>query len=223
MKKKISLLLMFCLLISSFSGVYAVDKEVLNYSIPVSFVNDQGQKITIRDKTYDEYIKDLSEQKGISIEEAVILDKADTKETLFTNGVSIRSEDNMIYREVEVEDSLEENSDFSAILITQLKIYAYYSYRQIENVIWQDIMMSSGGGYDTVIISETYNTDPEKDSSDFPVEEIFISGAAQFQVSLDSSVSAGVDIPGFSLNGTTSSSYIYHSKPLIFGYFYNLY
>ncbi len=223
MKKKISLLLMLCLLISSFSGVYAADKKVLDYSIPKSFTDEKGQKITIEDQTYEEYIKDLAKQKNVSIEEAVILDKSDTKETLYNNGVSLDSVGTIIYRTVKVDGSLEENDNFSARLITKLKIYAEYSYRQIENVIYQDIQMISGGGYNTTLVSEVCSSDPKADSSEFPVSEIYLTGAAQFQIALVSSTGGGISIPGFSLDHSGTDTYYYLSDTLDFVYFYNLY
>lgn len=118
---------------------------------------------------------------------------------------------------------MEDNDDFSAVLITQLKVRSDHSWAQIEDVMYQDIQMSSGGGYNTQIISESYATDPSKGSDEFPVSEIYMSGTCQFQVAVDSSVGAGFELPGFTFEHSVGDTYYYHSDPLYLEYLYTVY
>ncbi|GEM_PF-5228176 len=212
--KKVCFLMIFCLILSSFSWVFASNISSNDNKI-VTFVNESGQRVTIRDKTYKEYIKDLAENKNISIEEAIMLDKITGNKTLL-NGI-------VQYTEIEVEDSLEDNDDFSAVLITQLKVRSDHSWAQIEAVMYQDIQKRSGGGYSTQIISEAYATDPSKDSSEFPVSEIYMSGTCQFQITVGSSIGMGLDVPGFSFEYSAGGNYYYYSDPLYLESYYDVY
>jgi hypothetical protein len=108
-------------------------------------------------------------------------------------------------------------------LITRLKIWVLNSFRQIEDVIMQDIQQVSGGGYNSSIISEVCGTDPSAGSDDFPVIEINLTGACQFGVEWESSSGLGIEIPGFSYDYTVGNIWYYYSDTLYFNTDYRIY
>lgn len=137
--------------------------------------------------SFDEYVSILSEEKGISLQDAYKLESRE--------GIRLLAGETIYYKYSKVVEYYE-NRSYSAKLLATIKIYTSGSFREIRGISGVGSRPNSGThDYDWI---EVYSWTDPYDSLDFPTTQVTIGATGYFEVRVSTTVGVGMDIPGFS-------------------------
>lgn len=222
MKKQRKLLaLLICTMLMSMLGnpVLAqsiVDDDInstvsLNTEIDISDI-ELGEIVVLPDGavlsqiSLAEYVSIISKEKNISLQEAY---KLEAKE----RNMSLLSVNEIIYYKYSKIVTYSKNRNFSAKLVATIKVYSSGSFREIRDI--SGIGSRANSGIHTYEWDEMYAwSDPKEGSSGFPTTSITIGASGYFITAVSSSVGAGLDIPGFSVEATYGGMTYFYSDDL---------
>lgn len=221
MKKLLSFLLIIVLTLSLTTSTFAVS----NNSGTVKAV---PEAIKVVDITYDEYIKIIADEKGISIDEAKKLDMEQNQKNEkklaknFPNLKSVNSLDSGSYSYQTIEQifTYPYNSSFKAAITATIKIYTYGSFRQINYV--QGISSRRVAGlYEYSWVQSYVWQDPGNEQ--MPCTSVNLGAVGYFEVTVSKSLGLSGGLPGFSISGELSNDVIYQSNTLSMQTTYSVY
>lgn len=156
---------------------------------------------------YETYIKELAESKEISKEELLRLDEQQLYEVIIQN---------ISYRNVTKTQKLHSNSNFSATLEAQLKLYSSGSFGQITDVMAITSRRQTGIG------ANTWEEMTAWYDGTLPSRNVTLQASGYFQVVTSSSFDFGVDAEFFSFGGSIGSESIYQSDTMYILFNYSL-
>ncbi|MFA9397447.1 MAG: hypothetical protein ACERKV_04170 [Clostridiaceae bacterium] len=222
--KKIFLSLGFCTLISvmianpvsaqTISSKNVKLQPTIQSKIDISQIN-LGEKIILPDGAIltpiskDEYVSKLANEKNISIWEA---NEMQSRTTLLSLNYLMTS-GTIYYYDYAKTFTYTGNSNFKADLEATLKIWSSGSFRSIENVLTIGSRRTSGI-YNNDWIETAKFSDPQPNSSSFPVASVTLGANGYFQIKSTYNYSITGGIPGFSASSSVGGEYIFKSSTM---------
>lgn len=201
---------------------------VLTFSFAISvFAEDvQNQDIKVTRITYDQYIKNLAEDKGITVEEAKKIDlqenkdfeaklhkqnKTGVKPSTSADGIlaSTTSSDGYYYVDVSGQVTYNANANFKMEIDATVKCYSTGYYRHIVSVAGQSSRIVSGLNQASWVQSYAFN-----DPTTFPCTTITFYSVGYFTTTTTTSTGVSGGIPGFEVSGSVGSSWTYTSPSI---------
>lgn len=225
MKKILSLLLVIVLTLGMSSGVFADESQV-----------QLVEKTTYL--TYEQYTELLATEKGITLEEAIALDKSENEayekelvkrfpklknkkinsnNSISPNGITA---DGYYYVNQEWGFVYPGNTSFQGALTASFKNYSYGSFREIVTVLGKSTRRTAGL-YSATWVPNYIWQYPE--NTGMPAASVELGGSGYFQIvtTISGGISGGV--PGFEITASSESETIYQSQSVFVEVVYSLY
>lgn len=184
---------------------------------------EQAPNISVERISRNEYLSNYAEENGITIEEANIIDAQNTQESFekeqqkFANlkssdqeSLSLRATDYVIYKLEWDEGHGDFQSDFAARIHAKVQVYwvsGYGQYQIVTNITNKTVSLEGTGSTDLERDIITAEIEDGRDEYSNNIRFLF-SGTLIHEISstVSSSLSADIDVAGFSLTTSTSGT-----------------
>lgn len=180
-------------------------------------MTEGNEDVEIKEITREQYIKNMAENEGITIEEA---DKIATERTekaleeinkmpeMKNNKQTIQAaSSNIVWRQAYWKQTYSQNKSFVAELDASFEVWASGSFRQINSCT---VGSSLAAGTHKASWKESNKWKTTK----FPVTQATVSATGKFQTIVSTGGSLSMSIPGFSVAGTGSTSKTFVSNSM---------
>lgn len=216
MKKTISFLIslgcMVCILFLGSENVFAAE-GVLDDPINIMETGDFGDYIVTEISEF-EYIQIVAENEDISFREAqkLVAPPLLPGQSIMT----ARSSGTTSYRNVSWVQSYPKNTNFKAELSASFKIFSSSSFRQIDDYT---VGADTAAGSSRATFTAT-NYFPKES---LPKTKVTVGVTGRFTTSRTTSGGGSVSVPGFSISGSTGTTYHFRSDLMTIQRTYSLY
>ncbi|SHK30794.1 hypothetical protein [Paramaledivibacter caminithermalis] len=173
-------------------------------------------KLFIETISEEEFVKDLAREKGISIEEARILNNQNTEKALYSRnknsylGIGTRGHTDKVYYK-RAYKIYRLNSDVSAEIGAKFKVLNSAGNKEILETCGNPYTRKAAGASIVDWEELSVYTDP---AGNYPTQSVTVLGCGYFYFEIDNGASVGFDLAGFSASGSTSTTTTYTSRTM---------
>lgn len=217
--KNVKALILSGLIIGSTSMVNiasadTIEKNTIDNNGPINIMSKGNDQIEIKEITRDEYVKNMAENEGITIQQADKIAEERTEKALeemnekmpqLKNVKSARS--NIVWRQASWKQSYPKNKTYKAELVASFEVWTGGSFRQINSCTVGSSL--AAGEHDATWIPINYLK-----TTSFPVTRATVGVNGKFQTTVTTGGGASISIPGFSVSGTGSKTKTFVSNTM---------
>lgn len=210
--KNVRILVLSGLIVGSTSLVNIVsaeenlDKNMTNNETPINIMTEGNENVEIKEITRDQYIKNLAENEGITIEQADKIAKERTEKALeeinkmpeMKNKKNLKA-NNIVWRQASWKQTYSRNKSFVAEMDASFEVWSSGSFRQINSC-------TVGSSLAAGTHRASWKQSNQWKTTKFPVTQATVGVTGKFYTTVTSGGGVSMSVPGFSVSGSSSTS-----------------